>query len=322
MYDVVALGEVLIDFTPAGKSELDYALFERNPGGAPANVLAALAKWGKQTALISKVGLDQHGQYLIETLQQCGIDTRGVVTSTDTNTTLAFVHLDSRGDRSFSFYRNPGADTMLGENEVLLELIEQSKLFHFGSLSLTNEPAASATKKALLFAKDKGCIISFDPNLRIALWTDLGYARKQIEYGLARADIVKLSEEELLFLTGVNDLEEGSRMICDSFGPSLILITLAEKGAFYRFGYTTGIVAGFEVNAIDSTGAGDAFFGGFLNTWIEMKMTFDVLGENELRSMIRFANAAGALATTRRGAIPAMPSIEEIRKVTKDNDNS
>ncbi|MBD0380220.1 carbohydrate kinase family protein [Paenibacillus sedimenti] len=322
MYDVVALGEVLIDFTPAGQSELGYTLFERNPGGAPANVLAALAKWGKQTGFISKVGLDPHGQYLIQTLNECGIDTRGVVSSNEVNTTLAFVHLDPHGDRSFSFYRKPGADTQLQKEEVRLDMIGQSKIFHFGSLSLTDEPAASATRRALLYAKEQGCTISFDPNLRIPLWDDLDHARKMIEYGLARADIVKLSEEELTFLTGVTDLEEGSRMIGEKFGTSLILVTLGEKGAFYRLGGKTGSVGGYPVLAIDTTGAGDAFFGGFLYGWMDRKIGFETLNEEDLRTMIRFANAAGALATTRRGAIPAMPTLEEIRKVTKDHDNS
>ncbi|MDQ0900640.1 carbohydrate kinase [Paenibacillus sp. V4I7] len=322
MYDIVALGEVLIDFTPAGNSELGYALFERNPGGAPANVLAALAKWGKRTGFISKVGSDIHGQYLVDTLGLCGINTQGVVMSKEANTTLAFVQLDASGDRSFSFYRKPGADTLLTENEVLLDMIAQSKLFHFGSLSMTNEPSASATRKALLFAKENGCTISFDPNLRVPLWDDLEHAKRMMEYGLAHADIVKISEEELIFLTGAADLEAGSRMLYEAFGPSVILITLAEKGAFYRFGQVTGSVSGYAVDAIDATGAGDAFFGGFLNSWMDSNQAIHTMSETEIRSIISFANAAGALATTRRGAIPAMPSLEEIRKVTKHHDNS
>ncbi|CAN7376307.1 carbohydrate kinase [Paenibacillus sp. LjRoot153] len=322
MYDIVALGEVLIDFTPAGQSDLGYVLFERNPGGAPANVLAALAKWGKRTGFISKVGADNHGQFLVDTLENCGIHTQGVVMSKEANTTLAFVQLDASGDRSFSFYRKPGADTLLAEDEVRLDLIADSKLFHFGSLSMTNEPSASATKKALLFAKENGCKISFDPNLRIPLWDDLEHAKRMMEFGLAYADFVKLSEEELVFLTGVTDLEEGSRMLYETFGTSVILITLAEKGAFYRLGQRTGIVRGYAVDAIDATGAGDAFFGGFLHGWLDANHDVHTMSESDIQGLISFANAAGALTTTRRGAIPAIPSLDEIRKVTKIHDNS
>ncbi|MCM2534560.1 PfkB family carbohydrate kinase [Neobacillus pocheonensis] len=312
MHDVVALGEVLIDFTPAGKSENGEVRFERNPGGAPANVLSALAKLGKKTAFIGKVGNDQFGHYLNSVLQKNSIDTKGVVFSNDTNTTLAFVHLDDKGDRSFSFYRNPGADMMLQEQEVDLEIINNSRIFHFGSISLTHEPSASATLKAVAYAKENGLLISYDPNLRVNLWDDLNHARSMIEVGLKFADVLKISEEELEFITGTKDLKKGSKYIYVQFHIKLILVTLGSDGCFYRLGHVVGKCSGYDVDAIDTTGAGDAFLAGIIYQIIEKDYLLSDLSLNEVDKMVSFANAVGALATTKKGAIPAMPSIDEI----------
>jgi sugar/nucleoside kinase (ribokinase family) len=313
MFDVIALGEVLIDFTPAGKSETVEVRFEQNPGGAPANVLSALAKWGKRTAFIGKVGNDQFGHYLNSVLQKNIIDTSGVVFTDDVNTTLAFVHLNDQGDRSFSFYRNPGADMKLHESEIDLEMISNSRIFHFGSISMTHDPSASATLKAVSFAKENGLLISYDPNLRVNLWNDLNHAKNMIEAGLKYADILKISEEELEFITGTKDLSKGSEYIFSHFYTKLIFVTLGSKGCFYRLGHETGKCCGYEIESIDTTGAGDAFLAGVLYQIIEINKDIMDLSTKDVEQMVSFANAVGALATTKKGAIPAMPSLEDIQ---------
>ncbi|MGZ4159883.1 MAG: carbohydrate kinase family protein [Neobacillus sp.] len=312
MYDVIALGEVLIDFTPAGKSEAGEVQFERNPGGAPANVLSSLAKLGKKTALFGKVGNDQFGYYLHSVLQRNNINTDGLVFDTDTNTTLAFVHLDDQGDRSFSFYRNPGADMMLNEREIDLKMIDNSRIFHFGSISMTHEPSASATLKAVAYAKENGLLISFDPNLRINLWSDLNHARDMIDVGLKYADVLKISEEELEFISGIKDLYRGSEYIYAQYHTKIILVTLGSKGCFYRLAHHTGISNGYDVEAIDTTGAGDAFLAGFLYQLMENNRRLLDLTLKDVEKMVSFANSVGALATTKKGATPAMPTLEEI----------
>ena len=211
MFDVVALGELLIDFTPAGTSEAGNVLFERNPGGAPANVLAAVTKLGGTGALIGKVGSDQFGFFLRDVLEKHGIDGRGLRFSHDVNTTLAFVQLNEHGDRSFSFYRKPGADTTLAPEDLDFGLIDSAKIFHFGSLSMTDEPARSATRTALEYARKKGKIITYDPNWRPVLWTSDEQAKENMLFGLQYADVLKISEEELMFLTGSGDIDAGSR---------------------------------------------------------------------------------------------------------------
>ncbi|SDI16749.1 fructokinase [Planococcus glaciei] len=311
MYDVVALGELLIDFTPAGKSANGNALFESNPGGAPANVLATLAKFHATTAFIGKVGKDQFGSFLGETLRKNGIDTQGLIYSKDVNTTLAFVHLKEDGDRSFQFYRSPGADIMLQEQEVDVELVQQAKIFHFGSLSMTHEPAKTATLKALQAAKAKGVLISYDPNLRPALWESLSQAKETILEGMQYADVLKLSDEELEFTTGIHDLEEGTRFLLEKFKIKIVLVTLGAKGCFYRFGKGTGHIAGFQVDTIDTTGAGDLFFGAFLHQFLQKDASWEAIQAEELETMILFANAVAALGTTKKGAIPAIPSLDE-----------
>ncbi|MEK4517001.1 PfkB family carbohydrate kinase [Paenibacillus sp. FSL H8-0122] len=316
MVDITAIGEVLIDFTPAGLSENGEQLFECNPGGAPANVAVVLSKFGKSAAFIGKVGEDQFGEYLTQVLQGNGVDTKGLMKQKNASTTLAFVHLKEDGDRTFSFIRNPGADMLLGIGDVDLNYIEGSRIFHFGSVSMTHEPSASATLTTCLHAKKNGALISFDPNLRPALWRDLEEAKAKIEEGLALADIVKISEEELEFITGLTALEEGTRQIQTRFKVKVILVTKAEKGCFVRFGLGSkwADVPGFKVDTVDTTGAGDAFLGGFLYQLLERGCSIGQIRDQDWIPIIQFANAVGALVTTRKGAIPAIPTYKEVTK--------
>lgn len=313
MLDVVAIGELLIDFSPAGLSHAGNMTFEQNPGGAPANVLAALAKLGKKTAFIGKVGSDYFGVFLKDTLDGAGINSRGLIFSDNANTTLAFVHLDDKGDRSFSFYRNPGADMTLSEDEIKFDLIDNAKILHFGSVSMTDEPSRSATIKAVRYAKEKGLMVSYDPNLRIPLWKSLDEAKSVMCNGLEYADLLKISEEELVFLTGECDPDNGSRYIRDRYHIDLIFITLGRKGCFYRLGNHTGRAFAYNVKTIDTTGAGDAFMGGILCKVVESGRSIQQLRLSEINSYAVFSNAMGSLATAKKGAIPAMPTFNEIQ---------
>ena len=314
MMDVTAIGELLIDFTPGGVSGEGTVLFERNPGGAPGNVLALLAKLGKKTALISKVGEDQFGDFLISVVDDIGVEKKGIIRTKEANTTLAFVHLDSKGDRSFSFYRKPGADMLLSEEEVDMDLVKDARIFHFGTVSMTHQPSRGATLYAAKAAREKGAMISFDPNLRPPLWNSLEEAKKMMEEGLGLADILKVSEEELEFITGLKSLEEGSAFIRDKYGIRLILVTLGPKGCFYRLDTHTGRLNTYDVHTVDTTGAGDAFLGAFLYQILEKGKAIKDLSAGDIEFMIDFANAAGSLATMRKGAIPAMPSIVAIEE--------
>ncbi|WP_461367745.1 PfkB family carbohydrate kinase [Candidatus Darwinibacter acetoxidans] len=313
MYDVVALGELLIDFTPAGKSENGNPLFECNPGGAPANVLACLAQLGKKTAFVGKVGDDEFGRFLREVLVARGIATQGLILDAKESTTLAFVHLHADGDRSFSFYRKPGADTRLRPEEVDRSQLDAA-IFHFGSLSLTHEPARSATLTALRWAKEKGMLISYDPNLRPPLWPSLEEAKRQILAVMDQADIVKISHEELEFLMGTGDLAGASAQLCREFGLTLLLVTLGKDGCYFRAGELAGLVPGFKVQAVDTTGAGDAFLGGLLFEVLRRDKGPKEWTSEELAESVRFANAVGALAVTRKGGIPAMPSLAQVEE--------
>lgn len=325
MYDITALGELLIDFTPSGSKERERVLFEQNPGGAPANVLAALSKLQKKTAFIGKVGKDQFGFFLKSILDEINVDTSGLVFTENANTTLAFVHLDGKGDRTFSFYRSPGADTTLSIDDVDFGLIKNSKIFHFGSLSMTHNPAAETTLAAVAFAKENGALISFDPNLRESLWDSLDHAKEMMYKGLVFSDVVKISEEELTFLTGVSDLDEGTRILCTTYHVPLMFITLGENGSFFRLGEKTGHVPGFIVDVQDTTGAGDGFLGGVLYKILQKECLIDSLTYEDLVEIASFANAVGALATTKKGAIGSMPTPDEIytlsnlKVVTKEN---
>lgn len=314
MYYVTALGEILIDFTPSHSSGHGNPCFEQNPGGAPANVLACLAKLGAKTAFIGKVGKDIFGTFLKQVLSEYGIDTLGLNFSDNINTTLAFVKLDENGDRTFSFYRNPGADTVLEPSDIDLNLIEASKVFHFGSLSMTDEPSRSATLKALEHAKNMNKIISYDPNLRPALWKNLDDALDEIKSVLDKVDVLKVSEEELEFITGVNELDRGSSILNEQYGIRVVLVTRGINGCYYRYKGFTGTKPAFRnLKTIDTTGAGDAFLGGFLYFILSKGITeLDCMEPSLLESAVIFANAVAAICTTRRGAIPAMPDITEV----------
>lgn len=314
MYDVIALGELLIDFTPYGASQTGNDLFEKNPGGAPANVLVALSKLGKSTAFLGMVGKDQFGVFLKNVLEESGVDTTGLKFTDKANTTLAFVHLKSDGDRQFSFYRNPGADIMLSKDDIDYNIIKSSKIFHFGSLSLTHDEPREATVKAVEYAKENGLLISYDPNLRPPLWKDLNTARENIQIGLKYADILKVSDEELEFITGTKDFEKGTELLMN-MGISLILVTLGADGCFYRCKSITGKVNGYSVKAIDTTGAGDAFLGAVLYKLNRRINEFKDLNKEDIEEILKFANATGALATTKKGAIPAMPMQSEIESL-------
>lgn len=313
IYDVAALGELLIDFAMDGKSGQGNQRFEACPGGAPCNVLAILGKLGKKTAFLGKVGDDQFGKLLKETIEEAGIEARGLRMDGEIPTTLAFVHTFPDGDRDFSFYRKPGADMMLTEDEVDEDVIRQSKIFHFGTLSMTDEPAGSATKKALNTAKEAGCLISFDPNLRPPLWKSLDDARKMMEYGFGYCDILKISDNEIQFVSGKEDYDEGIRYLQDTYHIPLIFLTMGQDGsrAYYRDMRVER--PGYSVKTIETTGAGDTFCGSVLNGILEKGM--ENLTRKDLEEILAFANAAAALVTTKKGAIRSMPEREEIEEL-------
>lgn len=315
-YDVVALGELLIDFTPAGISDNGNPLFEMNPGGAPANVLIAVAKLGGRCAFIGKVGDDHFGHFLKQTLENNNVDTRGLKCTEQANTTLAFVHLDEKGERSFTFLRNPGADTMLEEHEIEASIIDKGKIFHFGSLSMTHQPAEGATLKAVEYAKHSGKVISYDPNWRPSLWKDVDTARQKMMLGLKYADIVKLSEEELKLLTGEADIDRAAQMVFD-MGAKLVLVTLGDQGCYYMHSSGRGHVPAYQVKVVDTTGAGDAFLGGVLYNISRMDCPIEKMDCHQLERIVRFANATAALCITKRGGIPAMPSLHEVEQLLK-----
>jgi len=317
MPDLAALGELLIDFTPSGVSGQGNPLFECNPGGAPANVLAALVRLGGTGAFIGKVGSDTFGRFLSDTLKKNGIDSKGLRFDKKVNTTLAFVHLSSTGDRSFSFYRNPGADMMLSCDEVDRNIIRDAEAFHFGSVSMTHEPSRTATLESARLAREMGKTISYDPNLRPALWSSLEEAREVIIRGLEFADILKISEDELAFLTGETDLKKGAERLADMYRGRILLVTLGPDGCFFGMDGRYDRLPTYDVKTIDTTGAGDAFLGGFL---YRIRPYFGRLQEltfEELHGAVDFANAVGALATTRKGAIPAMPTLKEVTALIK-----
>ena len=312
-YDVIALGELLIDFTMNGQSSQGNNMFEACPGGAPCNVLALLNKMGKKTAFIGKVGRDQFGTLLKNTITEAGIDASHLLADEKVNTTLAFVHTFPDGDREFSFYRNPGADMMLTEEEVDPEFISRARIFHFGTLSMTHDGVRAATKKAVQAAKDGGCLISFDPNLRPPLWSSLDLAKEQMEYGFSVCDILKISDNEIQFVSGKEDYDEGIAYLQEKYDIPLILLTMGKDGSRAYYKGMRVERPGFSVKTIETTGAGDTFGGSSLNFLLEHD--FNNLTEEELGEMLTFANAAAAIVTTRKGAIKAMPEREEINQL-------
>ena len=312
MIDVVALGELLIDFATISSDSEGYPTMAAHPGGAPANFLAALTKFGASTALLGKVGTDTFGKLLIGTLQKAGIETRGLITTDDVFTTLAFVTFDEHGDREFAFSRKPGADTCISFEELDLSLIDEAKVFHFGTLSLTDEPARSATYKAVEYARSQGKLITYDPNLRKPLWKDLEEAKKQLIWGLGHADVVKISDEEVEFLFGLG-VEEGAQYILDTFGVKLVFVTCGAEGCFFKNAVAEGHVPSLKgIKVIDTTGAGDIFGGSAVWKLLTYGKAPETLNAEELTDVVRFACTSAGLSTTRSGGISSVPDYEEV----------
>ncbi len=309
--DVVALGELLIDFTKNGISEQGNGMYEANPGGAPCNVLSILQKLGHSTEFIGKVGKDSFGELLKEAIEEQGIGTKGLLFDEKVPTTLAFVHTKPDGDRSFSFYRNPGADMMIQKSEVSEELIQSAKIFHFGSLSMTSPQAEEATRHAIETAKKNHVLVSFDPNLRPPLWDSLDTAKEKIAYGLTQCDILKISDNEIEFMTGEQDIEKGIQILLDQYHIPLVCATMGKDGskAFYKGDVITGKPFHSE-DTIETTGAGDTFCGCMLHFVLTHGM--EGLTPERLKEMLEYANAGACLVTTRKGALRVMPSKAEI----------
>ena len=312
--DVTALGELLIDFTENGVSKQGNPILEANPGGAPCNVLAMLSKLGHSTNFIGKIGNDMFGAQLEKALKEAGIGTWGLRRDEEVHTTLAFVHTAPDGDRDFSFYRNPGADMMLCEEDLREDIITSSKIFHFGTLSMTHDSCRKATKKAIDIAKSAGALISFDPNLREPLWDSLEDAKKQVLYGLTHCDILKISDNEILWLTGEEDFDAGIQWIQDRFHTPLILVSLGKDGSIACCKEERVKVPAFlQDNTIETTGAGDTFGACILHYVLEHG--WKDYSKEELREMLTFANAAASIVTTRKGALRVMPTKEEVSKL-------
>lgn len=311
-FDVTALGEVLIDFADVGRTDENYPVMAANAGGAPANFLSALAKYGKKTAFIGKVGNDAFGNLLIGTLNGAGIDTSGVIVDDEHFTTLAFVTLDENGDREFSFARKPGADTCITGDDVPTDMIAASRVFHFGTLSLTDEPSKSALEFAVDYAKASGCLITFDPNLRRPLWRSLDDAKAAIEWGLGRADVVKISDEETEFLWGDLTPDAAADKLINEYGVSLAMVTLGKKGA-YLANKNAGVhVLAPHANTVDTTGAGDIFGGSAVSCLLSADKHPSELTRDELFDVASFASAAASLSTEKRGGIPSIPEYGDV----------
>ncbi len=313
-FDTVALGELLIDFTESATSIQGNPVMEANPGGAPGNVLSMLTRLGHQTAFIGKVGEDMFGRQLLDALKEVGIETRGICQDKDVRTTLAFVHTLPGGDREFSFYRNPGADMMLNESELDTGLLSDCRIFHYGTLSMTHEGCRAATKKAVALAKEAGAVISFDPNLRESLWNSLDDAREQILWGMEHCDIFKISDNEIIWLTGQEDFDKGVAWIRERVDIPLILVSLGPNGSLAFMGEERVFVpAVLSRDTIETTGAGDTFFASVLHFVLEHGLR--QYTEEELTQMLQFANSAASIVTTRKGALRVMPKKEEVEQM-------
>lgn len=311
MFDVTALGEMLIDFTMQGRNEQGQRIFAQNAGGAPANVMAAMAKLGARTAFIGKAGNDMHGRFLKETLDNCGVDSIGFILSDDYFTTLAFVDVKENGEREFSFARNHGADKMLSIKDLSLETISNSHILHIGSISLTAEPCRSATMCAVREAKRANCVISYDPNYRDSLWSGKQEAVSQMRSMLKYSDLVKMSEEETELMTDESDYEKAAEALLRQ-GVKIAVITLGKLGAYVRTSDGAQIVKGFRNKALDATGAGDAFWGGFLYQFCRCGKLPEEVSVSEAASFADFGNAVASVCVEKYGAIPAMPTMEQV----------
>lgn len=321
-FDVVAMGELLIDFTDSGISGQGNPQFEANPGGAPCNVLAMLTRLGRKTTFIGKVGDDIFGRLLKEAVEDVGVDTRGVVMDPHANTTLAFVKNAPDGDREFSFFRNPGADTLLCESEIPAGIMEGTRIFHFGSLSLTHEPVRSATRAAVALAKKAGAWISFDPNLRPLLWSDLAEAKQQILWGCEQCDILKIGDEELSFASGAPDIEGGVAWVRQSFPQiQLLMVTKGKHGseAYWKQLHASAPTY-LQIKAIDTTGAGDTFCACCLHHVLEYGLAN--FTKERLEAMLCFSNAASSLVTAKKGALRSMPEYDQIRMLVDEKPHS
>ena len=312
-YDIVALGELLVDFTPAGVSESGMLLFERNPGGAPVNMLTAAAKSGARTAFIGKVGNDMHGMFLKEMTERAGIDTGGLIFSEDTFTTMAFVELSESGERKFSFARKPGADTKLGYKEIKENLLAHTKVFHVGSLSLTDDPSRTTTFQAVRTARSMGAVISYDPNYRAPLWESREEAVERMSSMVQYADMIKLSDEETELLTPYKEPLEAAEYLLQK-GVLLAAVTLGKNGVLIASGKGSEIVPAFKSRVVDTTGAGDSFWGGFISHMLQMEEPPAQLSMKQWRECGLYGNAVASLCIEKRGGMPSIPEAAEVEK--------
>lgn len=309
MYDVVALGELLIDFTTIRADSDGYPTMAAHPGGAPANFLAAIAKFGGKAAMLGKVGTDTFGKLLTSTLREVGIETKGIVASDEFFTTLAFVTLDANGDREFAFARKPGADTQLRFDELELSLLDETRVFHFGTLSLTGEPSRTTAYRAVEYAREHGKLITFDPNLRKPLWRELDEAKQQMLWGLAHADVVKISDEEVEFLFGLG-VQEGAQYILEHFPVKLVFVTCGPDGCWFQNKNASGHVDSLKnIQVVDTTGAGDIFGGSAVWKLLQTGKAPEALDEAVLREIVSFACTAAGLSTTKPGGISSVPDM-------------
>ncbi len=318
MYDIVSLGELLIDFTESGVSPAGQRLFEQNAGGAVTNLVCAASQCGAKTGFIGKVGKDMHGAFLKQAMIDAGVDMHALIEADDVFTTLAFVALKPSGEREFSFARKPGADTQLRADEIDLEMLKNTRIFHTGSLSLTQEPARSATYEAIDIAKAAGAVISYDPNYRASLWDSKDEAIRFMRSLIATADIMKVSDEELPLLTGETDPEKAADALLDQ-GVKIVAITLGSEGAYVRVGKESALVPGFRAKAVDTTGAGDSFFGGFLYRFLTSGKRIQDVTIDDAADFARFGNATASLCVERRGGIPAMPKLADVLERLKQS---
>lgn len=313
LYDITTFGEILIDFTCQGKNSEGQNLFAQNPGGAPANVAVAASRLGAHTAFIGKAGNDMHGNYLKSVLEEKQVETKGMILDDSYFTTLAFVNVKENGDRSFSFARKPGADTKIQKEEVDIEILDKTQIFHVGSLSLTDQPARDTTLYAIRRAREKGSIISYDPNYRVSLWQDKGTAKSQMRSLIPYTDIMKISDEETELLTGKESPEEAAAVLFQE-GVKVAVVTLGSNGA-YLYCKEGGVhVPGFVSEAIDTNGAGDSFWGGFLYRISKSGKRPEDFSIEELKDYVRFGNAVASLCVEKKGAIPAMPELAQVKE--------